>query len=150
MATLGAVYRGLGRRALAVYLGTLVVGSLLFGWAFDFVLPTKGHVHAHDHADASWIAMASAIGLVAMLGWFAIEDARKWLARTPRAEETLVIPIAGMTCNGCVRRVEKALLADPRVRSTHVDLAHARAEVVGTIEGAAARELIRAAGFTPQ
>jgi uncharacterized membrane protein YraQ (UPF0718 family)/copper chaperone CopZ len=150
VATLGAVYRGLGRRALAVYLGTLVVGSLLFGWAFDFVIPTNGHVHAHDHADASWIAIASAIGLVALLAWFAFDDLRKWLARSSRADETLVIPIAGMTCNGCVRRVEKALLADPRVRSTHVDLARAQAEVVGTIEGAAARELIRAAGFTPR
>jgi uncharacterized protein len=148
VATLGAVYRGLGRRALAVYLGTLVVGSLLFGWAFDFVIPTTSHLHAHDHAEASWIAMASAIGLVALLAWFAIDDARKWLGQPSRAEETLVIPIAGMTCNGCVRRVEKALLADPRVRSTHVDLARGQAEVVGTIESAAARELIRAAGFS--
>jgi uncharacterized membrane protein YraQ (UPF0718 family)/copper chaperone CopZ len=152
VATLGAVYRALGRRALVVYLGTIVGGSLLFGWAFGSVVPTAGMLAPHDHAHASWISIASAVGLVAMLGWFAVDDVRTWWGRRerPRREETLVIPIAGMTCNGCVRRVEKALLADPRVHSTRVDLAHARAEVHGTIEGAAARELIRAAGFTPQ
>ncbi len=152
VATLGAVYRALGRRALAVYVGTIGAGSLLFGWAFDFVIPTGALLPGHDHAHGSFVATASAIALVTLLGWFAIDDARRWWngRARPDREVTLVIPIAGMTCNGCVRRVEKALLADPRVHSTRVDLARAQAEVRGTIEQASVRELIRAAGFTPQ
>jgi hypothetical protein len=151
VATLGAVYRGLGRRALVVYVGTIVAGSLLAAWAFDFVVPAAGHLPGHEHASASWFAIASAVVVLAMLVWFAVDDLRAWWSRREQVtvEETLTIPVTGMTCNGCVRRVEKALLADPRVRSTHVDLERGQAEVRGTIEGGAARELIRAAGFTP-
>jgi hypothetical protein len=152
VATLGAVYRALGRRALAVYVATIVGGSLLAASAFDFVVPAGGGLAPHDHDSPSWLAIAGAVGLLALLTWFAVDDLRAWWSRRELrpAERTLVVPIDGMTCNGCVRRVEKALLADPRVSSTHVDLARAQAEVHGTIDSSTARELVRAAGFMPR
>jgi Cu+-exporting ATPase len=53
-------------------------------------------------------------------------------AERPRAAATrsLILPIAGMTCAGCARRVEKALAAVPGVRSADVNLMLERAEVV--------------------
>src|SRR5690606_154518 len=38
VATIGAVYRAFGRRILTIYLGTIVLGSLALGWAFESIL----------------------------------------------------------------------------------------------------------------
>ncbi|MBL1378877.1 heavy metal translocating P-type ATPase [Zobellella iuensis] len=45
-------------------------------------------------------------------------------------EHRLRLPIAGMTCASCVRRVEKALLATPGVQSASVNLAAESAELI--------------------
>ena len=45
------------------------------------------------------------------------------------ATEVVQVPVAGMTCQGCVRAVRGAIEAVPGVRSASVDLEHARADV---------------------
>jgi Cu+-exporting ATPase len=45
------------------------------------------------------------------------------------ATQTVEIPVAGMTCNNCVQKVESALSAVPGVASATVDLGLARARV---------------------
>jgi Cu+-exporting ATPase len=65
-------------------------------------------------------------------------------------ESTLDLPVLGMTCAACVRRVEKAALAVPGVARAEVNLALSRARIVldpavATPGGAAAA--IRAAGY---
>lgn len=79
-ATLGAVYRGLGRRPLAAYLGTIVLGSLAGGWLFEAWLGSAalsgtavagGHTHAHP--PNAW-ETAAAVGLLAWLAWCAIRE----------------------------------------------------------------------------
>ncbi len=58
--------------------------------------------------------------------------------------ETVVIPVAGMTCEGCVGTVRRALEGIPGVTSAAVDLAAGRAEVA--IEpGAVGRDRLDAA-----
>ena len=76
VATLGAVGRTLGRRALGVYLGTIVVGSVGLAYAFDSVLPTSTQMH-HDHGTPSWVAIVSALALLGLLAKFAVERVRK-------------------------------------------------------------------------
>ena len=51
--------------------------------------------------------------------------------------------ITGMTCNGCVRHVDKALRAVPGVSSVEVDLAGGRAKIVHE-ESAALTALVAA------
>ncbi len=66
------------------------------------------------------------------------------------AETTLDLPVLGMTCAACVRRVEKAALAVPGVASAEVNLPLSRARIVLDPEVASARgaaAAIRAAGY---
>lgn len=76
VATMGAVYRTLGRRAFIIYMATIAAGSLLFGWAFQKVIDFGGldaadaHVHHADLAASPW-AVSSAVVLLALMGWFA-------------------------------------------------------------------------------
>jgi hypothetical protein len=62
LATIGAVYRALGGRVLGLYLGTVVVMSLLFGLTFERLLTVSAQgLHAHAHAGGGWIALLSTL-----------------------------------------------------------------------------------------
>ncbi len=66
------------------------------------------------------------------------------------AETTLDLPVLGMTCAACVRRVERAALAVPGVVRAEVNLPLSRARVVldpAVATAGAAAAAIRAAGY---
>jgi len=59
----------------------------------------------------------------------------------------LTLPISGMTCASCVRRVEQALAAVPGVAAAQVNLASEDAEVTGTAALPALDAALRKAGY---
>ncbi|HMR72114.1 MAG TPA: copper ion binding protein, partial [Rubrivivax sp.] len=65
------------------------------------------------------------------------------------ANQTLTLPIAGMTCASCVRRVERALAAVPGVEGAEVNLATEAATVraPAAIDPAALVAAVERAGF---
>ena len=152
LATLGAVYRTLGRRALTVYLGTIVIGSVVLAYAFDALFPlsvTAPHQHAHE---ASLIAQGSAAVLMGMILWFASQDVRAWMNR--RAAQTpgptsVSVGVEGMSCQNCVRKLTRLLDEDARVHSVTVELEPGSATVQGTLDRDALAALVRRAGYTP-
>ncbi|MEM7154083.1 MAG: permease [Myxococcota bacterium] len=152
LATLGAVHRGLGRRALVIYVATIVAGSISAAVLFDFVLTGTAAV-AHVHAEhASPVAIASSVLLLGLLAWFAFEDLRAWWPRgaSPTVEAAVVeLPVQGMTCGGCANRLQRALLADPGVVEATVDLEGKRATVRTTTSGSRIRDIVEEAGFQP-
>ena len=67
-------------------------------------------------------------------------------------EDTLVVPIEGMTCASCVGRVERALRAVPGVEDVSVNLATERARITfrgGEGDPAALGRAVEQAGYTP-
>ena len=86
IATIGAVGRVLGWRTAAIYLATIIVGSVGLGLVYDLFIGFEavdlGH-GAHDHG--AWWAIASAVVLCALLAWFAVGDLRRLLTRRPAA-----------------------------------------------------------------
>ncbi|MBI3155574.1 MAG: heavy metal translocating P-type ATPase [Burkholderiales bacterium] len=65
------------------------------------------------------------------------------------ANQTLTLPIAGMTCASCVRRVERALAAVPGVEGAEVNLATEAATVrAPAVDPAALVAAVERAGFT--
>jgi len=62
--TIGVVKKMLGTRTLYIYLGTIIIGSVLFGFGLDYILKdvnVKDIVHLHE--TASPIAMGSSLVL---------------------------------------------------------------------------------------
>ncbi len=80
VATIGAVYRTLGRRALAIYLSTVILGSIVCGWLFGFLINAKAATLAHSHDSANWWSAGSAAVLLAMIGWFALQEVMRFLS----------------------------------------------------------------------
>jgi uncharacterized protein len=126
VATLGSVYRSLGKRVLAIYLGTVAVMSIVLGLAFDWVLGSAaGPVHHHG-GGGSFLQTVSALAVSAILLFLL---GRRILARKavpavplPQGQEELVLPVGGMTCGHCVMTVKKALEAVGGVAEASPDL----------------------------
>ncbi len=135
VATLGAVYRALGRRVLAIYLGTVAVMSILLGLTFDWVLGAAAGPAHHHGSGGSLLQVASALTVAALL-FFLI--GRRFLLRRTTVEEQvgnsageLVLPVRGMTCGHCVKTVKAALEALPGVSEAAPDLRTGSVRVQG-------------------
>jgi uncharacterized protein len=88
VATIGAIYRVFGGRVISIYLGVIIVSSLLFGALFDSLVSMEAmRIHDHaDHAHAGAFAWLSSACVVALFIRFALRDARRFLqTHQPRA-----------------------------------------------------------------
>lgn len=158
VATLGAVARTLGLRALWVYLGTIVVGSMAAGLVFDAVFGSfaaAASARACHDRPASWFETASALTLVGLMAWFAFEELSGWARSLARAahggatamSKSIELTVNGMTCGGCVTRLDKVLRREPGVDDVVVTLEPGRAVVRGEVTAERVRALIESAGF---
>jgi uncharacterized membrane protein YraQ (UPF0718 family)/copper chaperone CopZ len=156
IATIGAVRKTLGNRAMVVYLTTIIVGSMAAGLLFSDLLQFSAHAgHMHDHTHhhpIAWWSIASAVAMLMLFAWFAVTDLQRLVRRTHvveahAGEQTLTIPVAGMNCQGCVSKAESALARTPSIRIARVTLDPPQAVVVGNVSMDEVRAVVEGAGF---
>ncbi len=157
-ATLAAVYRTFGRRITAIYLGTVILGSIAFGLLFQsFFSPalTNALIPHHEHVPAYRVIFNSffAILLSGLIARWAGLDFISWFRRlgrpVPRKEEELIFQISGMTCNNCVSHVRHALENLPNIRSADIRLETGLAHVKGQkLDRSIIIRVIKAAGYS--
>jgi uncharacterized protein len=151
VATIGAVYRTLGARSLAVYLGTIIVGSLAAGLAFDQVLSIEPlSAVGHDHSSAWW-QVASSILLGILFLKFLVEDLRHRLRKQTTTESDApetVVTVDGMTCEGCAAKLERGLASMPDIDSARVSYAAGTAAVHSQLSNAELASRVAECGFT--
>ncbi len=123
VATLGAVYRTLGKRSLLIYLGTVVVGSIACGWAFETVIDANLPAGLHEHNSSNWLSLSSAVlllGLFVKFAWHDLADFfnRQAADRPKDIPADIKLTVKGMTCANCVAKLESTLRSDAEVDST--------------------------------
>jgi uncharacterized membrane protein YraQ (UPF0718 family)/copper chaperone CopZ len=154
VATIGAIYRALGRRPLVVYLATIIVGSLGAAFIFDSLLPTAATAAVHLHAEDTWWAIVSSVVLLVLLAWFAADDLRgliaRWSKRAPAGGPQIEVGVSGMTCGGCMSKLENALRKEKGVTSVEVTLDPGKAVVGGSIDRGRLRQIVEQVGFKVQ
>ncbi len=152
--TMGAIHGRFGLRTLVVYLATIILGSMAFAWMFDWLLmanvsATSGHAHDHEN----WWSIASAALLLLMVGYFIFERLsarfRRRAQRHPMGSNSSEIKllIEGMTCGGCVGKLESAIGKMAGVESVSVELRSGEATVVGSTNLAEVQSTIKSLGF---
>jgi len=138
VATLGAVYRVLGARVLAIYLGTVVLMSILLGLGFDTLLQ-DAHIGwavpagGHGGHSPPYIAIGSALLLSGLLAYL-LGLRLKTVLRTRRGLEPgmdLMLKVEGMSCGHCVASVKKSLEGVATVSAATPDLASGLVRVRG-------------------
>ncbi|HJL41154.1 MAG TPA: permease [Myxococcales bacterium LLY-WYZ-16_1] len=142
--TLGALWRELGGRAAAVYLATLVAVSLGAGALFSTLLPVGSEAPTMDHTGpVGWLSAAVLLGFAAWEG----VDRLRGLLRRKGAASGQEFQVQGLTCGGCVRKLERHVGAVPGVAGTEVDRERGWARVSGRFDADAVIRAIEDAGF---
>jgi len=149
VATIGAVKRAFGGRVLAVYLATVIVGSVGLAYLYDAFIPFEplgNMIHEHGHA---WWAWVSALVLGGLFAYFAFDELRSaWKRRAaPVGPAAITLEVEGLTCQNCVRKLERALREADGVTSATVTLEPARATVEGFAKPADLETVVRASGY---
>jgi len=78
--TIGVVKKMLGTRSLYIYLGSIIVGSILFGLGLDYIflssnIDMKSLVHLHE--EAGFFSVISSVVLWGFVGWFTLPTSYK-------------------------------------------------------------------------
>jgi hypothetical protein len=100
-ATIGAVWRNLGTRVLAIYLAVVAVFSIGFGLVFDFVLggaADAAPVHVHEHG-TDWLGTLGALLVAGLLLFLFGRRLAPRFRKTP--EDVPVQPAASTCCRHC-------------------------------------------------
>ena len=154
VATIGAVFRQFGSRTLGVYLSVIIGGSIIAAILFDQLVTPESVVAAgeHSHEHFGWLAYTSSLVLLALCAWFATDDAKRWWQRrsSPGSDvntSQLHAGIDGMTCNGCVSKLESVLRKTDGIDSVEVRLNPGEATIQGSISPESLRSAIQKAGF---
>jgi len=152
VATIGAIRSNLGARALAIYLLTIVGGSMGAAYLFDSlvtVTTTKGVAHVHNVN--AWWAQLSAVIVLGLIGMFVWEKIKRRMKPSMAVFESSsqTIAIDGMSCGNCVKKLEALIEAQSGVESVHVSLADGRAFVVGDFDFDLLKQKIHESGFVP-
>ncbi len=156
VATIGAVYRAFGTRVLAIYLSTVAVFSMLFGYLFSWVIgPGQGMMSHHHHGSETvgWFTFAMSILVIGLFTFLTAYDLyRKYLVAPRATKETInnmaiELDIKGMNCKHCVRAVTKALQSVPGVTQVDVYLESNLAVIEGNPDMASLIKSVRDAGY---
>lgn len=147
----------MGRRATAIYVGSVAVTAILFGLAIDYLLPSSwfalpcmsGHAACHGAESGPGIfTLACSALLVGLLAYSMIKNRHhSHHHQTTDEDMKKEYKIAGMACNHCRSTVEKALTALEGARNVTVDLASGIAVVEGEVDADKVREAVEKAGF---
>lgn len=152
MAAILLINKVLGRRTLAIYLSTIIAGSIIFGLAIDYLLPTEWFITGaatqtaeccSAHTTAWWKSASSILFAILLISAFIIKHLK------PKNNTTMQnsFKIKGMMCNHCKNNVEKNLAQVEGVTSVRVELAEGVAYVDGTFDSAKIIEVINALGY---
>lgn len=145
------ISREMGRRAATVYLGSIIVGSMAFGLAIDYLMPASwfapaalGDACCHAHHFSPLSTACSAV-LVALLAYALISQRiNKSITQTEMTKE---YNITGMNCPHCQAAVTKSIKSVDGVNDVVVNLSTGIATVDGTATPEAIAEAVRSAGF---
>lgn len=147
------VGKSLGKKAAAIYLGTIILGAIAIGMIIDMFMPrgwfpmsmVAGTTHCH-------LNVGLFPGLCSLLLIILLINAliRRYTSNRTKAMDKGVIKITvkGMSCGHCKAMVEKNLGNLPGVESVTVDLASGETVIKGETDLSAIREVINDLGFS--
>lgn len=151
------VGKSLGRRAAAIYLGTIIGGAIGIGMDIDYLMPREWFPtqmmaeQAHCHLDIGLFPGFCSALLIALLvnAFFRKHSHHHNHQHSETMEQAqTVITVKGMTCGHCKAMVEKDLAKLPGVESVAVDLNSGETKIQGETNMTAVREVIEDLGFT--
>ncbi len=143
-AAISVVFKVLGKKSAIIYMATVIIGSLLSGFAFDaldqqLILNSVDNIHHCSSASFNLFKNFSAVLMLFILAisfYQTHKNAAGCSTCSAKSDEDacankhhFVLSVEGMSCNNCANAVKRILLEIPGVKSAEVDLAEKKANV---------------------
>lgn len=150
-ASVALISREMGRRASAVYIGSIVVGAVAFGLAIDYLLPgdwfvAKVNIQSACNNCISWQWFPTVCSVI-LVGLMIYSFVKTHTHNKKFTSMTKQYSVRGMNCAHCQASVVKSISAVDGVTQVDVNLATGIATVEGEYDDAAVIEAVRHAGF---
>ena len=112
IATIGLIYKSFGKLFTLVYLGVVSIGSMVCALFFSSVISLKMPAAVHHHGTGSNIfVLGGAIIFTLLMLSFMLRDARTYfLSKSANPSTSITLKVEGMSCQGCVGKIRKALV----------------------------------------
>ncbi|MFW5699464.1 MAG: permease, partial [Bacteroidota bacterium] len=137
-ATMTVIGKTLGKKTLSIYLATIIVGSLVFGFLLDYLIPREIFLNAmpamagehQHHLLPEWLKIGSSIlftGLILNVfvqQWLSKRKKKKDINDVIKVENMskIVVGVKGMTCNHCKMNVENNLKKTLGIEAIDADI----------------------------
>ena len=147
--TISTVWKNMGKKSLVLYLGSIIVISLVLGYLLDLLFGGRVLVEmTHVHGGGLPLGFKYSVGAV-LLGLILNAIVRKGSEAVPvvPSEDSTVLNVPGMSCEHCVRAIQGALRAVPGVKDVGIDLKLKTVTIVGKFDLEEAKAAIRDAGY---
>lgn len=159
IATMTVISRTLGNRILIIYLSSIILGSVFFGFVVNHFFPASfftisGHaLHDHNSGLMYWIQWISVLLFVLLLLRIYLKKIRMFIlirkGQSMKSDEIVNIEVEGMTCRNCAVHVETAILSLPGVNESHASFEKKLVEIKGSnIDLKGVKEAVEKAGYS--
>jgi uncharacterized membrane protein YraQ (UPF0718 family)/copper chaperone CopZ len=133
-ATVGVLWRALGKRSAILYVAVVAVSALASGLLFNALFAGETIAQGHGgHAGMlpQWLKFCSAIVLIGLVTIPRFWPSKSCSCETSGDEQGLELDVTGMTCQHCADSARKAALSCSGVTSARVDLKGGKVHVTG-------------------
>lgn len=157
-ATMTVLWKTLGKKSTLIYLSTIILGALLFGFLINqlppawFVISSHGAMHEH-HLIPEWLQLSSAVILLLLLAnGFYMKYFKNKPLNTEQMHDTnnhSLFSVKGMDCNHCKKSVELNLKKLPQIQNVEVDLNTQTVKIEGkNIDADGVKNTVESLGYT--
>ncbi|MEC7986844.1 MAG: permease [Myxococcota bacterium] len=151
VATIGSIFKTFGGKSTAIYLATVIIGSMLLGMGFDFLLQDSINNTLHDHEHSAWWQQISAAVLCFALLYFGAEEfkASLPLSKTNNHAPSMTQEyfVTGLSCGGCVSKLKKAFEEEDSIQESRITLESGHVQLIGNITPQRVSKIIEQKGF---
>jgi len=111
IATIGLIYKSFGKLFTGVYLASVSIGSIICAVFFSSVITINLPGTAHHHGGSNLLELTGAVLFSLIIASFAFRDFKNWLiAKRSSADSSITLNVDGMSCQGCVGKIRKAII----------------------------------------
>ncbi len=146
------ISREMGKKSATIYLASIIVGSMAFGLAIDYLLPASWFTipamhesHCHEVGSVSIFSSICSLILVSLLLFTFIK--RFIHPEIKKDNMTTEYKITGMNCPHCQAAVAKSIAGVYGVEEVNVNLSTGIASVNGVHDTSLLIAAVRSAGF---
>lgn len=132
-ATMAVIGKAINRKTMLVYLFTIIVSAMFFGWLTNLFLPAHWFTLVGDHSGHQhelipyWLKLVSGIALILLImngyirKYFVKNKVELIIPDMSEHIESINIKVTGMTCNHCKMSAEKSILKIAGVKKAIAD-----------------------------